>query len=45
MSVLKMKVLVGYTVPEISERLGCSRSRVYQLLDCAKKAAREYLAE
>ncbi len=45
MIVLRMKEIEGYSAEEIKETLGCSLPRVYQLLDEAKKLAREYLEE
>ena len=45
MIVLRMKEMEGYSTKAIADALGCSLPRVYQLLEEAKKKAREYLAE
>ena len=45
MKALKMKELLGFSVQEIADQLGCSQPRVYQLLQRAKEIARTFLAE
>lgn len=45
MDVLKMRMFIGYNTAEIALQMGCSRTRVYQLLEQAKRLARAFLAE
>ena len=45
MDVLKMRMFIGYNTAEIALQMGCSRTRVYQLLGQAKRLARAFLAE
>ncbi|MBR0513617.1 MAG: hypothetical protein IJK06_05125 [Clostridia bacterium] len=45
MIALRMKEIEGYSAKEISDTLGCSLPRVYQLVDEAKYKARKYLEE
>ena len=45
MYALKMKALFGSSTEDIALALECSPSRVYQLLQEARKRAREWLAE
>ena len=45
MIVLRMKEMEDYSTKAIADAPGCSLPRVYQLLEEAKKKAREYLAE
>ena len=45
MDVLKMRLFIGYNAAEIALQMNCSRTRVYQLLEQAKRMARAFLAE
>ncbi len=45
MDVLRMRLFIGYNTAEIALQLGCSRTRVYQLLEQAKRLARAFLAD
>lgn len=45
MKALRMKELLGFTIPEIAEELKCSEPRIYQLIAVAKKKARKILED
>ena len=45
MKALKMKELLGFSVQEIADQLGCSQPRVYQMIKRAKEIARIVLAD
>ena len=45
MKALTLKALAGYSAEEIAQRLQCSTSRVYQLIQTAKQLAKKFLEQ